>query len=299
MKGRNEKMDIVRLNEECIHCIISKYLKDYPEDAGYEARLGYIQGVLKVLSEAKVSESAPELVEKVSALREKVFGEPKDFSTIKKHFNSLVMSLEDEIYGKIEADSNIVKTALKYSMMGNYIDFGVVENVDEKKLMGFLDKAPEIDINEAEFAQFEKELGNARRMVFLTDNCGEVVLDKLLIKAICSLFPDLNVEVIVRGLPVLNDATMEDAKQVKLDDIVNVSDNGTAIAGTCLDRISAEARQKIDEADLILAKGQGNFETLRFCKKNVYYAFMCKCKMFAEKFGVPQYTGMFINDLRM
>ncbi len=292
-------MQNIKLNEECINCIISKYLKDYPEDAGYEARLSYIQGVLKILAEAKITESAPELVEKVSLLREKIFGAQNDFSEIKKHFNSLVMSLEDEIYEKIQAGSDIVKTALKYSMMGNYIDFGVVENVDEQKLMEFLDKAPEIYINEAEFKQFEKELENAQKLVFLTDNCGEVVLDKLLIKAIRNRFPDLNVEIIVRGLPVLNDATMEDAKQVRLVDIASVSDNGTAIAGTCLDRISPKARQKIDEADLILAKGQGNFETLRFCKMNVYYAFMCKCKMFADKFGVPQYTGMFINDLRI
>lgn len=292
-------MQNIRLNEECINCIISKYLKDYPDDAGDEARLSYIQGVLKILSEAKMSESAPELVEKVSLLHEKIFGAEKDFSEIKKHFNNLVMSLEDEIYSKIQADNNVVKAALKYSMMGNYIDFGVVENVDEKKLMEFLDKAPEMDINDAEFEQFEKELKSARKMVFLTDNCGEVVLDKLLIKAICSRFPNLNVEVIVRGLPVLNDATLEDAKQVRLSDIASVSDNGTAIAGTCLERISTSSRQKIDEADLILAKGQGNYETLRFCKKNVYYAFMCKCRMFAEKFGVPQYTGMFINDLRL
>ena len=292
-------MQNIRLNEECINCIISKYLKDYPKDAGDEARLGYIQGVLKILAEAKITESAPELVEKVALVREKIFGEQKDFSEIKKHFNSLVMSLEDEIYGKIQAVDNVVETALKYSMMGNYIDFGVVENVDEKKLMEFLDKAPEIELDAVEFKQFETELKNAGKMVFLTDNCGEVVLDKLLVKAIRNRFPDLNIEIIVRGMPVLNDATMEDAEQVKLSTVASVSDNGTAIAGTCLERISAEARQKIDEADLILAKGQGNFETLRYCKKNVYYAFMCKCKMFAEKFGVPQYTGMFINDLRI
>ena len=292
-------MQNIRLNEECINCIISKYLKDYPENADYEARLSYIQGVLKILAEAKITESAPELVEKVALVREKIFGEQKDFSEIKKHFNTLVMSLEDEVYSKIQAGNNIVEAALKYSMMGNYIDFGVVENVDERKLMEFLDRAPEVEIDEFEFKQFEKELETARKMVFLTDNCGEVVLDKLLIKAICSRFPNLNMEVIVRGLPVLNDATMEDAKQVKLSDIASVSDNGTAIAGTCLERISFEARQKIDEADLILAKDQGNFETLRYCKRNVYYAFMCKCKMFADKFGVPQYTGMFINDLRI
>lgn len=289
----------IKLNEECIHCIISKYLKDYPENAAYGKRIEYIQDVLAILAAAKPYESAPELVERVSLVRERVFGAPKDFTAIKKHFNALVMSLEDEIYGKITKSDNIIKTALKYAMIGNYIDFGVLENVDEKRLMEFLDKAPEIEISEDEFTQFETELGNAQSLVFLTDNCGEVVLDKLLIKAICSRFPNLNVEVIVRGLPVLNDATMEDAKQVGLDSMVSVTDNGCGIAGTCLDKISADAREKIDTADVILAKGQGNFETLRFCEKNVYYAFMCKCKMFADKFGVPQYTGMFINDLRI
>ncbi|MBE7032332.1 MAG: DUF89 family protein [Ruminococcaceae bacterium] len=292
-------MKNIKLNEECIHCIISKYLKDYPENAAYEKRIEYIQDVLAILAAAKPYESAPELVERVSLVRERVFGAPKDFTAIKKRFNALVMSLEDEIYGEITNSDNIIKTALKYSMIGNYIDFGVVENVDEKRLMEFLDKAPEIEIREDEFTQFETELGNAQSLVFLTDNCGEVVLDKLLIKAICSRFPNLNVEVIVRGLPVLNDATMDDAKQVGLDSMVSVTDNGCGIAGTCLDRISADSREKIDTADVILAKGQGNFETLRFCEKNVYYAFMCKCKMFADKFGVPQYTGMFINDLRI
>ena len=80
--------------------------------------------------------------------------------------------------------------------------------------------------------------------------------------------------------------------------IVKVIGNGTAIAGTFIDKISSEAQEEINSADVILSKGQGNFETLRRSGKNVYYAFMCKCEMFSRRFNVPKFTGMFINDLR-
>ena len=72
--------------------------------------------------------------------------------------------------------------------------------------------------------------------------------------------------------------------------------NGNDIAGTCLSRLSEEALKYLDEADLILSKGQANFETLRGCGKNIYYIFLCKCDMFANRFGVEKYTGMFLND---
>lgn len=292
-------MKNVRLNEECIHCIISKYLKDYPESADDASRIRYVQGVLKILAEAKYDTGAPEIVEKISLLREKIFGVQKDYTEIKRYFNTLMLSIEDEVFEKIKKSEAPLKMALKYAMMGNYIDFGVIENVDEQKLAELLNNAETVDIDETEYKLFTAELKNAKNMVYLTDNCGEIVIDKLFIKVLKKMFPSLNVEVIVRGFPVLNDATMEDAKQAGLNGVASVISNGVGIAGTCLDRISDEARQKLDLADVILAKGQGNFETLRFCKKNVYYAFMCKCKMFADKFEVPRYTGMFINDLRL
>ena len=108
--------------------------------------------------------------------------------------------------------------------------------------------------------------------------------------------PNAQITVIVRGKPVLNDVTIEDAIQVGLTDIVNVIGNGSEIAGTYLEDISEEAKNVIDDADVILAKGQGNFETLRMCEKNIYYIFMCKCEMFAKRFQVPKYYGMLISD---
>lgn len=92
-----------------------------------------------------------------------------------------------------------------------------------------------------------------------------------------------------------NECTIVDAKQVGLVKVVDIIGNGSAVAGTVLDKISPEAKSIIDDADLIISKGQGNFETLHHSKK-IYYLFLCKCKLFAERFGVEMFTGMFVND---
>ena len=207
--------------------------------------------------------------------------------------------MEDKIQGKIEAGKDPIQSALKYAMMGNYIDFGAVANVSEEKLYEYIDTAEDIEVNQDEIKNLKNDLKDAKSLVYITDNCGEIVTDKIFIKNIIKNYPHLKVEAIVRGKDVLNDATMTDAKQVGLCDVISVFDNGTQIAGTCIDKVKEEVKVKIENADVIIAKGQGNFETLRFCKKNVYYLFMCKCKMFAKRFNVEQYSGMLINDLRM
>ena len=123
-------------------------------------------------------------------------------------------------------------------------------------------------------------------------------MDKLLVQTLRRLYPDLEITVMVRGGQVLNDATMEDAVQVGFDrlDGVTVMGNGDRLAGTDLTRISPEAHAAMTSANLILAKGQGNYETLQGCGLNVYYAFLCKCQFFANRFGVPVYTGMLVRE---
>ena len=112
-------------------------------------------------------------------------------------------------------------------------------------------------------------------------------------------FPDISVTALVRGREVLNDATLSDAKEAGLDDMVKVITNGTGIPGTSLSEISYDAKKAVFDADVIISKGQGNFETLMYSRLNIYYIFMCKCKMFAERFNVEPFTGMLLNDMRM
>ena len=288
-----------RLNSRCIQCLLDKYIKNIDDGIDEDIKLEYMQKVLSVLGSADISSSGPLLTEQISKVQNDVLGHETDYSSIKSHFNQLMLSIESDIEEKITASSDTIKTALCYAMSGNYIDFGAMDSVDEATLRQTLDNADDIKIDEAELCNLKSELKNAERLVYLTDNCGEIVLDKLFIKAIRDYNPKLEVNVIVRGEPVLNDCTIEDAVQVGMYSVADVVPNGTAVAGTCLDRISLEAKVLIDEADVIIAKGQGNFETLRYCGKNVYYLFLCKCKMFAERFNVKPLSGMLINDLRM
>ena len=100
-------------------------------------------------------------------------------------------------------------------------------------------------------------------------------------------------------MQVINDATMEDAVLVGLTREIEVMGNGDDAAGTILGRISKEARKNIEEADMILAKGQGNFESLFGCGLNIYYLFLCKCDWFMKRFQVERYHGMFVNEKRI
>lgn len=291
-------MNKVKLSPQCIRCILKKYLNCDLEDLLPDEKIKYMQGVLKILGNADVTLSAPEIVEQITEFKNN-FAKIADYSEIKIHFNNLLLSKENEIEDKICAMPNPLRAAVKYAMTGNFIDFGAMDNVDEIHLKQMLDKFDKIVIDESEFEQFESEVLTAKNIVYLIDNCGEIVLDKLLIKQILKLNNKVNIDVIVRGKPVLNDCTIYDARQVGLDKIVNVIGNGTGISGTVLRKISTQALGIIDNADMVISKGQGNFETLYGCGKNIYYLFLCKCKMFAQRFNVEEFTGMFINDLRL
>lgn len=285
-----------RLTSACISCLTKGQIEKYPENTSEEQQIIYKQRVLQILGNALESESAPMIVNKLDKLRLEMFGQNIDYTDIKKYFNEYVMKKQPLIEEQIsEADDTLLR-ALQYSMTGNYIDFGTMENVSEEKFEELLFNAKNISLDEEEYQNLKKDLESAKRLVFLHDNCGEVVFDHVLIKTLKSLYPDLHITSMVRGVPVLNDATIDDALQIGLTDTAEVVENGSSIAGTCLESVSKEALEVINLADVIISKGQGNFETLYGCGLNVYYLFMCKCSLFANRFHKNLFEGMLIND---
>lgn len=286
----------LRLKPECISCMLRSKLEAYPEDVSTEKKLEYMQRVLREISELQYHHSAPVVVRTIAKIRKEMFGYEEDYTEIKRHFNQLMMEKVPALRERLETSEDALKLSIQYAMTGNYIDFGAVEHVDETQLQKFLDDAKDIPVNKEEYQALQRDITHAKNIVLLTDNCGEIVMDKLLIEMIQKCNPEVEITVIVRGKDVLNDATMEDAKQVGLVEMVRVIGNGSDIGGTCLEEISEESRNAIDSADVILSKGQGNFETLQNCGKNIYYIFMCKCEMFAKRFQVPRFYGMLIND---
>lgn len=285
-----------RLTSACLSCLTKGQLGKHPENISEEQQIIFKQKVLHILASASEDESAPMLVNKIDKLRVEMFGMNTDYSEIKHYFNEYVMKKQDRIEAEVAEAEDMLMRALQYSMTGNYIDFGAMESVSEDKFEELLAGAKYISLDEEEYKNLKNDLKTAKSLVFLHDNCGEIVFDYVLIKTLKKLYPDLHIISMVRGFPVLNDATIEDARQIGLTETVDVMENGSTIAGTCLEEISEDALKAVQTADIIISKGQGNFETLYGCNLNVYYLFMCKCNLFAERFHKNLYEGMLIND---
>lgn len=289
-------MEVRRLHHECLSCMTKVHLNKYPEGTIDEQKVEYMQRVLKVLAEAPEKYGAPVIVRTINQIQDEMFGMKQDYAQIKRHYNQVMLNHEEQVKSKLAQSDDPIKTGIQYAMIGNYIDFGARISVKEEQLTELLNDSDRFVIDEKQYGELTDDLESAHKMVYLTDNCGEIVMDKLLIREIQKKYPDLKVTVLVRGEEVINDATLEDAAQVGLTESAEVLPNGSDIAGTWLEEISEEAKSVLEEADVIISKGQGNFETLRKCGMNIYYIFLCKCDLFANTFQVPKLTGMLINE---
>ena len=280
----------------CIECTYNKNINRYPKDAD-PALVREYQEKLRELLKTKSSEwVVPEMGSYIKQLRRDLFHEEEfDYSDIKRHFNDLLLDYEKQMAENIRNASDPMMLAVQYAMTGNYIDFAVLK-VEEEKLFELISKAGEIHIDEAVYRQFLEEAAGAKRLTYITDNCGEIVTDKLLISELKRYNPDLEVTVLVRGAPVSNDATIEDALQVGMPSVARVMSNGTGMDGTILRALSEEARSNVHDADMLISKGQANYESLAGCGLNIFYLFICKCELFMNRFNVKQFGGILTRE---
>ena len=249
-----------------------------------------------LIATAKAEATSPVIVADIRVLIQKYFDIVDSYEEEKTHFNRLMLEAEDVLGQMIESADEPLKEALRLARIGNYIDFGAMNDVSDKKLAELFAETENDVVDEREWTALKADLQKAKTLTYLTDNCGEIVLDKLFIKKIKEVYPQLEITVIVRGGKVLNDATLEDAKAVGLTDVVKVIGNGSSIAGNALGYISEEAEMLIRNADVVISKGQGNFESLNGCGLNIYYLFLCKCDWFVRRFKMKRLTGILIND---
>lgn len=290
----------MKLNPFCMCCALNKQeqkIRHYPD---MEKKTEYIKKVMALIANTEENDCAPSLSVDIQKLYSSFWNCPmEDFTKIKKEFNQLMLNMEASIEDKIRKANDPLEKALLYARIGNYIDFAALSNVDQSTVITLLDEKSSEALDEKEYKNFLHDLSSARKLVYLTDNCGEVVLDKLAVRILKEQYPDLDITVIVRGYPVVNDATMEDAEEIGLTDLVKVIGNGSNVGGTWIPGINSESRELLYNADLIIAKGQGNFETLNDCGLNIYYLFLCKCDLFQRRFHAENLQGMFLNERRL
>lgn len=279
----------MKVTESCAKCLYDKQAHKNPDEA-------YLKRVRQILDRRSDTDCSPYMVYLFNRLHEEMFGKGADYTDIKKKYNDLVLGMEQSIRDKIDNAEDPLLEALTISMVGNYIDLGAMNHVSEDTFLKLFEKAKLRDEDYITYEAFLDACRNGRNMLLLCDNCGEVVLDKLLLEQIGKRFPGLNIRAMVRGGQVLNDATIEDAVYVGLDKVCELTDNGSAIAGTIYDMLSDEAKKIADSSDVILSKGQGNYESFSGHGFDAFYIFLCKCDLFTGRFNVPPLTGVFVEE---
>lgn len=290
----------MKTNLDCVYCIIQKadeqYEKYMTDPAG---KLSFMKNVFQLIGSSPEDVTAPFLSKGVNDILKQQFGIIDEYKELKTRYNKLMLEIENKLIHEISLSDDPLLSALRFAMVGNFIDFAAMDSVSPDKLNELIQSSATQSVDQSEYHLFCEELRLAKNLVYLLDNAGEIVFDKICIKTIKNLYPNARVTAVVRGRPVFNDATMQDALEVGLNEIADVIDNGTDIPGTQLYQIRETAKDAVEKANIIISKGQGNFETLYGCGKNVYYMFLCKCDLFVKRFGAPRFSGLFVNERRL
>lgn len=279
----------MKIPESCVKCLYDKQAHKIKNEE-------YLRRVRQLLDERGENDSAPYLVYLFHGIQQEMFGVPASYEKVKKQYNDFVLGLENAVRAKIQSADDPLLEAFRFSRVGNFIDFGAMNEVDEKEFLRLLSSAELSENDLKTFSSFTAQCEKAENFLLITDNCGEIVLDKLFLEQLGKRYPRLSFRIMVRGEEVLNDATAADAEYAGIDKLGVLVPNGNSVAGTVYKMLSGEARQSIDSADVILAKGQGNYETLSGSGLHVFYSLLCKCEPFTRRFQVPLFTGVFIEE---
>jgi uncharacterized protein with ATP-grasp and redox domains len=203
------------------------------------------------------------------------------FRAIKHKYNQIALRLYPQLKSIITESADPLWTASRLAIAGNAIDFGIYTDID---IDSEIDRALNKEIAREEYDRFRDTIDRTWNIIYLLDNAGEIVFDRLLIECLCDM--GKTVTSVVKGGPVINDSTLEDACETGLVEVCKVIDNGSDAIGTITEWCSAEFREQLLSAPLIISKGQGNYETLMDLHKDIFFLFQAKCKVVADFLGV-------------
>ena len=241
--------------------------------------------------------TSPEVIERVMGKMIETFQTPDPFKDLKAEQNQRGLELYPHLQHLIRESTDPLFTAVLLAIQGNAIDLMVSDrSIEVEKALGQELQQP---IDEKSFLAFRDKLEKARLLVYLGDNSGEIVFDRILIETIRGLV-DLEVVFVVRNFPALNDVTLKEADQVGMDQVARVIPNGleAPVPGTILSRCSSEFRDLFQKADLIISKGGGNFDSLEEEKnhsKDITFMLLSKCLPYCHYFQTRMYQPILAN----
>lgn len=286
----------IPLNTLCIECHLKKRLALARSLGTDEQATVFAKRIMQEIINAPahmdstwLSSISDRLMQEMFSLNPNRLQAEKDFS------NRFVLERLPEIDRHIEQAEDPVYAALQFAVLGNYLDFSALQGeVSFDTLSDMLADARNISLDKDTYRTFCQDLQNKKTLLYITDNAGEIVFDRLLAEEISKRYPHLQITFCVRGGPVTNDATREDAAVAGIQ--FPIIDNGNRICGTVLEFAGKELMSAMETSDIILAKGMGNTESLWGSPYPIYYAFLVKCARFEQVFGKPKLTPMFVKE---
>jgi damage-control phosphatase, subfamily I len=244
-------------------------------------REAVLRRVLLELVGVDFREPSPVIIGKAHRIIREVTAADDPYRTAKETCNRNAFRLYDFMKNKIEEAANPFETAVRLAIAGNTIDFVVDPDADHSNILLAVEESLLAPIPAEAFTRFQIAVMKARTILYLGDNSGEIVFDRLLIEQL----PAEKITYVVKGSPVVNDVTCLDAESTGMTDLVEVVANGSDIPGTILDRCSAYFQSRFQSTDLVIAKGQGNYESLNEVEKSAFFLFKAKCSVIAHHFG--------------
>ena len=253
-------------------------------------RKALMQQAVELIARKGVDRNNCELIEEVYRIVTRAVGDEDPYRDVKAHFNRGMLRLCPEVRRHIQESGDPLRAAVRAAIAGNLIDLAALGL--EISLEAAMEKVREVDrtgmyVDDCD--SLKAALSRARTLLVLGDNCGEIAMDKLLIETLRGLYPQLRVQYGVRGTAVVNDVTREDAAMVGMENVAEVIDNGDSLLTTLLRRTSPEFNRAFYGADVVIAKGMGNYEGLYGCDRgDIWFLMIAKCNVIARLTGTPR-----------
>jgi hypothetical protein len=272
----------MRIYLDCIPCFIRQSLDAVRHATNDEhVHEQVVREVLNLANNLDMCQSPPAIGQQIHRLIRQRVGVEDPYHGAKQRFNDTALILYSKMRNIIIKSKDPLETAIRVAIAGNIIDLGVKSQLPQTELEETIEQCLSGEFSKVPLEAFRNAVNAAEAILYLADNAGEIVFDRLLIEQL----PIDKITVAIKGSPIINDATMEDAIYAGLPQIVEVIDNGSDAPGTILQSCSKSFRDYFDKADLVIAKGQGNYETLSDVDKNIFFILKAKCSVIARDIG--------------
>ncbi len=274
----------MRSEANCIPCVIRQAQRIVLHSKGKEEDFINVTKLAMEMAGSLSLEDPPSIF--TSYIIREVYNYLKNsdpFFELKKEMNKIGKKKASEAKVLIEKEKDRIYGAIKYAACGNIIDIGPQDNFDlEKHIRNLSFKRDDYKI-------FKEKLKGANKVLYILDNAGEIYFDKLLLEELSFL----NLVIVVKKEPILNDATIKDAKEAELDRLGKIIDTGSGFLGVNFNKLSEEFLKNYKEADIIIAKGHANYESLVDKERDVFFILKAKCPVVAKSLGVEVGDSVF------